>query len=52
MNEFSVVPVADIHLGASEEHHLDNWPKTSPCANYALMPRASSICAGLIACAW
>ena len=25
MNEFRLVQVADIHLGAGQEHHLDNW---------------------------
>ncbi len=27
MHEFRVVQVADIHLGAGQEHHLDNWLK-------------------------
>lgn len=29
MNEFRVVQVADIHLGAGQEHHLDNWLKVA-----------------------
>jgi len=27
MKEFRLVQVADIHLGAEQEHHLDNWIK-------------------------
>ena len=27
MNEYRLVQVADVHLGASQEHHLDNWDK-------------------------
>ncbi len=29
MNEFRLVQVADIHLGAGQEHHLDNWLKVT-----------------------
>ena len=29
MNEFRVVQVADSHLGAGQEHHLDNWLKVA-----------------------
>jgi len=29
MNEFRLVQVADIHLGAGQEHHLDNWLKVA-----------------------
>jgi 3',5'-cyclic AMP phosphodiesterase CpdA len=29
MDEFRLVQVADIHLGAGVEHHLDNWLKVS-----------------------
>lgn len=27
MQEFRLIQVADIHLGAGQEHHLDNWTK-------------------------
>jgi 3',5'-cyclic AMP phosphodiesterase CpdA len=27
MNEYRLVQVADVHLGAGQEHHLDNWNK-------------------------
>lgn len=27
MNEYRLVQVADVHLGAGQEHHLDNWSK-------------------------
>ena len=27
MSEFRLIQVADIHLGAGQEHHLDNWEK-------------------------
>ena len=27
MTEYRVVQVADVHLGAGKEHHLDNWEK-------------------------
>jgi 3',5'-cyclic AMP phosphodiesterase CpdA len=27
MKEFRLIQVADIHLGAGQEHHLDNWTK-------------------------
>jgi 3',5'-cyclic AMP phosphodiesterase CpdA len=29
MEEFRLVQVADLHLGAGHEHHLDNWLKVS-----------------------
>jgi 3',5'-cyclic AMP phosphodiesterase CpdA len=29
MNEFRIVQVADVHLGAGQEHHLDNWLKVA-----------------------
>lgn len=29
MSDFRIVQVADIHLGAGEEHHLDNWLKVA-----------------------
>jgi len=29
MDEFRLVQVADIHLGAGKEHHLDNWLKVA-----------------------
>ena len=29
MAEFRIVQVADIHLGAGQEHHLDNWLKVA-----------------------
>ncbi|MGZ5091468.1 MAG: metallophosphoesterase family protein [Burkholderiales bacterium] len=29
MDEFRLVQVADLHLGAGQEHHLDNWLKVS-----------------------
>ena len=29
MNEFRLTQVADLHLGAQHEHHLDNWMKVA-----------------------
>src|SRR4051794_25082756 len=29
MDEYRIVQVADLHLGAGQEHHLDNWLKVS-----------------------
>lgn len=29
MNEFRIIQVADIHLGAGQKHHLDNWLKVA-----------------------
>ena len=33
MDEFRLVQVADIHLGAGQEHHLDNWLKVAAWIN-------------------
>jgi 3',5'-cyclic AMP phosphodiesterase CpdA len=29
MNEFRLTQVADLHLGAGQEHHLDNWTRVA-----------------------